>query len=162
MMDTYDEIEQMLRKMPRDWRAQYNDGRAAYATATGIYLPQNPTPEEAMQLIGITAGGRSSGDSPTGRYPVPDRVRAEALHGLRLSHENNYGAWMFIGVARAIQLTLSPGVPLETRERMSNYFKRHAKDKKSVGFYDDENPSRGYMAWLNWGGDAGQKWVTPA
>lgn len=156
------EIAAMLRNMPSDWRAQYRLGREALRKATGRRLPDVPTPEQAMLLVGITAGGNESNEAsigPTGPKSVPNKVREEAMQGLRLSHKHNYGAWYFIGIARAIQLALAPGVTSETQGRMRNYFTRHAKDKKSARFGSKEHPSRGYMAWLNWGGDAGLKWV---
>ncbi len=152
----------MLRRMPSDWRSQYNEGRYLLRSVGGPALPATPTPEEAMEIIGITAGGNRDTDRPTGRNKVPASVRAEALKGLRLSYENNYGAWTFIGIARAIQLVLAPGVSDRTMERMERYFGRHAKDRGSSGFGDDSDPSRGYMAWLNWGGDAGLEWVSGA
>ena len=44
---------------------------------------------------------------------------------------------------------------------ISSYFKRHAVDKDSTSHIwgDTENPSAGYIAWLLWGGDAGEKWA---
>ena len=154
------EIAAMLRDMPSDWRRQYNLGRSALVSAGGPVLPDTPTPEQAARLIGITAGGNPSGDSVTGSSRVPKAVRDEAMKGLRLSHENNYGAWSFIGIARAIQLATTPAVSDTTKSRMGRYFKRHTKDKIAGGFGNDDSPSRGYMAWLNWGGDAGRRWVS--
>jgi hypothetical protein len=112
-----------------------------------------------MMLIGITAGGRESGDSPTGKNRVPRDVKEAAMKGLRLSHANNYGAWNFIGIARAIELVLMPGVSDRTTERVHNYLFRHAKDKAGKNFGNDATPSRGYMAWLNWGGDPAVRWL---
>jgi len=155
-----DEIAQLLQNMPSDWRSQYNSGRRKLAAVGGPALPATPTPEQAMELIGITAGGNPSGDAPVGPNTVPQAVRDEAMHGIRLSHKRNYGAWDFIGLARAIQLALAPGVSNKTRSRMRNYFSRHRKDAQSAKWGNEANPSRGWMAWLNWGGDAGQDWVT--
>jgi hypothetical protein len=153
------EIAKMLQTMPSDWARQYNSGRRQLADVGGPALPSRPSPEQAMQMIGITAGGRASGDVPTGQIPIPQEVREEAMHGLRLSHKNNYGAWDFIGIARAIQLAISPGVTPTTQKRMRNYFTRHRKDASSAKWGNEANPSRGWMAWLNWGGDAGNNWV---
>jgi hypothetical protein len=150
-----EEIEAMLRKMPPDWNRQYRSGRAKL----GVALPDVPTPEQAMMLIGITAGGNESGDRPTGKNKVPKSVKDAAMKGLRLSYANNYGAWDFIGIARAIELALMSGVSDRTTQRMRNYFVRHQKDKTSRNFGNDASPSRGYMAWLNWGGDPGQGWT---
>ena len=153
------EIAQMLKRMPPHWKEMYNSGRRKLAAKGGPKLPVVPTPEQAMQLLGITAGGNLSDDVAKGKNKVPTAVRDDAMHGIRLSYDNNYGAWDFIGLARAIQLAISPGVPDSTHRRMRNYFTRHAKDKRSARFGDEQSPSRGYMAWLNWGGDAGERWV---
>jgi hypothetical protein len=120
------------------------------------------TVENALKILGITAGGNVSGDRASGRHKVPDAVREAAMKGLRLSYKNDYGAWNFIGIARAIQLATQSGVPDETRRRMKNYFSRHGKDKTARRFGNDADPSRGYMAWLNWGGDPGLDWVSGA
>ena len=153
------EIAAMLRNMPSQWRAMYRSGAKKLKAAGGPSLPASPTPEDAMQLLGITAGGNRSKDVYQGQHPVPDKVRQEAMEGIRLSYDNNYGAWDFIGLARAIQLAISPGVPDSTHKRMNNYFTRHTKDKKAPRFGSKTSPSRGYMAWLNWGGDSGKKWA---
>ena len=42
---------------------------------------------------------------------------------------------------------------------MVSYFARHSVDKRAENFGNDDNPSAGYIAWLLWGGDAGQKWA---
>ena len=112
-----------------------------------------------MMIIGITAGGRESGDSPVGKNKVPRAVKEAAMKGLRLSYRNNYGAWNFIGIARAIELALMPAVSDTTTSRMHNYLFRHAKDKAGKNFGNDATPSRGYMAWLNWGGDPAVQWL---
>lgn len=153
------EVEQMLKSPPSDWRAQFGSG-ASQLRQTGQFGGKELTREGALRILGITAGGNRSSDTARGGQRVPADVREEAMHGLRLSHANNYGAWNFIGIARAIQLATEPGVPASTTDRMSNYFTRHAKDKQSANFGNDRSPSRGYMAWLNWGGDAGLRWTS--
>ena len=42
--------------------------------------------------------------------------------------------------------------------RMCSYFARHSIDKNAKNFGNEDNPSNGYIAWLLWGGDAGEKW----
>lgn len=155
----YQEIARMLQSMPSDWQRQYRSGARQLNQAGGPVLPMNPSPEDVVQLIGITAGGNLSRDKAQGPNAVPAAVRQAAMKGLRLSHKNNYGAWNFIGIARAVELAIVPSVSDETMSRMRNYFTRHLKDKGAPNFGNDAKPSRGYMAWLNWGGDAGAKWV---
>jgi len=152
------EIAQMLRKMPSGWRRQYQIGRDTLARNGGPVLPDVPTPEQAMLIIANTAGGNPDTDTPRGDQPVPTEVRDAAMKGLRLSYRNNYGGWEFFGIARAIQLALVPAVPMRTRERMVRYLSDHAKDKAGTNFGNDQKPSRGYMAWLNWGGDPAVAW----
>ena len=155
----YQEIARMLQSMPSDWQRQYRSGARQLNQAGGPVLPMSPRPEDVVQLIGITAGGNLSRDKAQGPNEVPAAVRQAAMKGLRLSHANNYGAWNFIGIARAVELAIVPSVSDETMSRMRNYFTRHLKDKGAPNFGNDAKPSRGYMAWLNWGGDAGAKWV---
>lgn len=161
----YEEIADLLRTMPSDWRRQYRSGKDKLSAIGGPVLPAGtsaasaPTPEQAMLLIGITAGGNPSGDTPFGPHKVPKAVREAAMKGIRLSHANNYGAWDFIGLARAIELVIVPSVSDTTFKRMGKYLFRHKKDARASGFGDDENPSRGYLAWLNWGGDPAVTWT---
>jgi len=155
----YEEIADLLRTMPSDWRRQYRSGRDKLAAIGGPVLPDTPTPEQAMLLIGITAGGNPSGDTPYGPHRVPAAVRQAAMKGIRLSHANNYGAWDFIGLARAIELVIVPSVSDTTFKRMGKYLFRHKKDTLAGGFGNDASPSRGYMAWLNWGGDPAVSWT---
>jgi len=161
----YREIADLLRTMPSDWRRQYRSGKDKLSAIGGPVLPAGtsaasaPTPEQAMLLIGITAGGNPSKDTPFGPHKVPKAVREAAMKGIRLSHANNYGAWDFIGLARAIELVIVPSVSDTSFKRMGKYLFRHKKDARASGFGDDENPSRGYMAWLNWGGDPAVAWT---
>jgi len=120
------------------------------------------TLENVLKILEITAGGNPSGDKASGRNIVPQAVRDEAMKGIRLSYANNYGAWDFIGIARGIQLATQRGIPDRSMSRMRNYFSRHRKDKQAGGFGNDASPSRGYMAWLNWGGESGKQWVDGA
>lgn len=152
------EIGEMLRKMPSDWHRQYRVGRATLARNGGPVLPDVPTPEQAMLILGNTAGGNFDPDVARGDQPVPKAVRDAAMKGLRLSFRNNYGGWEFFGIARAIQLALVPKISMRSRERMVRYLESHEKDKAGSNFGNDAKPSRGYMAWLNWGGDPAMAW----
>lgn len=106
-------------------------------------------------------------------FEVPVSVRKAAAKGLKLREEFGRGGLSIqeaskqgigSGVARARDL-IKGKVSLETVKRMKGYFSRHAVDANakgadSRGFWrDDSNPSAGWIAWLLWGGDAGEKWV---
>lgn len=89
----------------------------------------------------------------------PANVAANAKHGLALRKQHNRGGTE-VGVARARQLgDRKPQSPKDV-DRMVSYFARHAVDKDAPKFGDDADPSAGYVAWLLWGGDAGQAWAT--
>ena len=89
----------------------------------------------------------------------PDNVQAAARRGLDLRAEqppSNRGGTV-IGLARARQIANGQPVSLSTLRRMVSYFARHAVDKNGDGWGKD---SKGYQAWLLWGGDAGRAWAT--
>lgn len=61
-----------------------------------------------------------------------------------------------IGIRRAVQLSNRQPVSVDTLERMVSYFARHEVDKRGAGWGED---SKGYQAWLLWGGDPGRDWA---
>ena len=89
-----------------------------------------------------------------------DEMAKEAARGLEMRKEFGRGGTR-IGAARANQLVnrerLSPSVV----RRMHSFFSRHEVDKRAEGFRQGEEgyPSAGKIAWLLWGGDAGQRWA---
>lgn len=62
-----------------------------------------------------------------------------------------------MGIARARDLSGGRAVSVSTLRRMKAYFDRHEVDKEGDGWGVD---SKGYQAWLMWGGDAGRAWVS--
>jgi hypothetical protein len=88
----------------------------------------------------------------------PAEVAAAAEKGLKLRAQFRRGGTT-IGIARARDLQHRKSLSDKTVKRMVSYFNRHSVDKRSENFGDDENPSAGYIAWLLWGGDAGQQWA---
>jgi hypothetical protein len=88
----------------------------------------------------------------------PQSVRNNAKRGLELRREFGRGGTE-VGVARARDLSNGKSLPLETINRMVSYFARHEVDKKGENWGNASNPSRGYIAWLLWGGDAGKTWA---
>ena len=93
---------------------------------------------------------------PTWRPPV--EVARAARRGLELRAEQppSNRAGTPVGLARASQLANRRPVSLETLRRMRSYFARHAVDKEGEGWGRD---SKGYQAWLMWGGDPGRAWA---
>jgi hypothetical protein len=88
----------------------------------------------------------------------PVEVAEAAEKGLRLRAQFRRGGTT-IGIARARDLQHRRSISDQTVRRMVSYFSRHKVDKRAENFGDEKNPSTGYIAWLLWGGDAGQKWA---
>jgi hypothetical protein len=88
----------------------------------------------------------------------PAEVAAAAEKGLKLRAQFRRGGTT-IGIARARDLQHRKNLSDQTVKRMVSYFARHKVDKRAENFGNDENPSAGYIAWLLWGGDAGEKWA---
>jgi len=91
-------------------------------------------------------------------FVPPKGAQENAKRGLELRREFKRGGTM-VGVARARDISNGASLPLETVNRMVSYFARHEVDKKGKDFGNASNPSRGYIAWLLWGGDAGKTWA---
>ena len=91
-------------------------------------------------------------------YVPPASVAAAARRGLALRADQppSNRAGTPVGLARARQLANRQPVSLDTIGRMVSYFARHAVDKQGAGWGKD---SKGYQAWLMWGGDAGRAWA---
>ena len=102
------------------------------------------------------ADGHMTDANPDHRPPA--EVAAAAEKGLKLRAEFRRGGTT-IGIARARDLKHQKSLSDRTVKRMVSYFTRHSVDKRAENFGNDENPSAGYIAWLLWGGDAGQKWA---
>lgn len=91
-------------------------------------------------------------------FVPPKGAQENARRGLELREEFKRGGTM-VGVARARDLSNGRSLPLKTINRMVSYFARHEVDKKGKDWGNASNPSRGYIAWLLWGGDAGKTWA---
>jgi len=89
-----------------------------------------------------------------------DAMASNATRGLALRQEYGRGGTS-VGVARANQLKSKESLSPRTVRRMHSYFSRHEVDKRAEGFRRGEAgwPSAGLVAWLLWGGDAGQSWA---
>jgi hypothetical protein len=89
----------------------------------------------------------------------PEDVARAARRGLELraSLPPSRRGGTEIGVRRAVQLANRQPVSASTIERMVAFFARHEIDREGEGWGVD---SRGWQAWLLWGGDAGRAWAT--
>ena len=148
------EINKLLKNPPKSWKKMFR--------SEGI--SETPTITEVLSLLGITAGGNPSSEAtdsannPKDLKP-PSKVREEAMKGVLLSHEFDYPSYRGIGLARGIQLATQPTIWKNSAERMDAFFKRNARYESLPDFGNDENPSKSYLAWLNWGGSSGRDWV---
>lgn len=90
----------------------------------------------------------------------PAAVAKAAQQGLTLREKFGRGGTQ-VGVRRAHQLIARDPVSDADIAKISSYFKRHSVDKqaKAHRWGDTDDPSAGYIAWLLWGGDAGEKWA---
>ena len=145
------EIKKMLQNPPSSWRKMFK--------SEGI--SETPSITEVLSLLDETAGSNVSFERDTSSenpktYKPPKKVRDEAMKGIILSYENNYPSYKGIGLARAIQLATQDYIWEKSVERMQAFFKRN---KRSETMGSDTNPTKSYMAWLNWGGRSGMEWV---
>lgn len=90
----------------------------------------------------------------------PVAVARVAAKGLKLRERFKRGGTS-VGLRRARQLADRASVSPRDITAISSYFKRHRVDKESSShtWGDKKDPSAGYIAWLLWGGDAGEKWA---
>lgn len=95
--------------------------------------------------------------NPGRTYTPPEMVAAEAEYGLHLRAQQppSNRCCTAVGLARAKQLKNREPVSVDTLKRMRSYFQRHAVDKRSPRWALD---SKGFQAWLLWGGDSGRDW----
>ena len=99
--------------------------------------------------------------SNTKSYTPPIEVKNNASHALkhRASLPPSQRAMTPVGVSRARDLSNGRPQSLETIQRMKAFFDRHAVDKQSANYGVG---SKGWQAWLGWGGDAGRRWPASA
>ena len=149
------EVEKMLHNPPSSWKALYRRSG----------LPSRPSVDDFIDIVrSKTPSGRSAEahygqEMGEGQHVPTKAVREAALHGLRLSYKNNYTSQSGVGLARAVQLVLDPSIDDLAKTRMRAYLTRHERDKQGKNFGNDQKPSNGYMAWLNWGGDPAKEWL---
>jgi hypothetical protein len=146
-------VQRLIDTAPSSWKTmfqRYNLGnRPTPSQLINTVLEYTPSMGSSSAYFGEKGGG----------HRVPKEVAQEALLGLKLSHRHDYTSASGIGLVRAMQLYIEPAIWDRSVKRMSAYFDRHKRDKMSANFGNNADPSRGYMAWLNWGGDSGKVWA---
>ena len=85
-------------------------------------------------------------------------VAKQAERGLKLREQHGRGG-TDVGRRRAHQLMNREPVSDRDIKDIYSYFARHAVDRQGQGWADRKAPSAGYIAWLLWGGDAGEAWI---
>lgn len=91
-------------------------------------------------------------------FKPPASLAKQAKRGLELRDKqpSSNKCCTATGLARARQLINRQELSPSTVERMKSFFERHEVDKQGEGWGED---SKGYQAWLVWGGDAGYTWA---
>jgi hypothetical protein len=111
------------------------------------------TPPAQRIAVAIDTIGKSD------RFKPPAGVANAARRGLELRRKNRGRGGTGVGVARARTLSNQQEVGLDTIKKMYSFFARHAVDKKGEDWDNVAKPSKGRIAWLLWGGDAGETWA---
>lgn len=144
------EIQTMLQNPPNSWQKLFES----------MELGISPTIQQILSLLDKTVGGNPSYEGKEiSTFTVPNIVKEEAMKGIRLSYKNNYSGYKGIGLARAIQLATQNKIPAEAINRIKAFFNRNVRYEQMKGFGDDTNPSKSYLAYLNWGGIPAKNWV---
>lgn len=92
-------------------------------------------------------------------YTPPARVRRAAARALdlRASLPPSRRAMTPAGLARARDLSNGRPVSLDVIRRMSEFFTRNASSYRAGEGWGVD--SKGWQAWLGWGGDPGRTWA---
>ena len=92
---------------------------------------------------------------------IPRAVQDNARKGLGLREEHGFGGTE-VGEHMAEQLAAGGTLSAEEVRHVARYFPRHAHDNLDETGEGGGKPSRGYIAWLLWGGDEGRAWSEEA
>lgn len=135
-------------------RPGYRWGREGRAY---LYTPGSATSRARAYALATRQGQAAGADAPaTFRPPAAVAAAAARALDLRASLPPSRRGMTPVGIARARDLSRRRPVSLDTIRRMSSYFARHAVDKDGEGWGVD---SKGFQAWLGWGGDPGEQWA---
>ena len=134
-------------------------GTHSHETANGTVFMPCESHDDYDRLTSEVLDDDAKAESDVDTTPT-DAMAKEAERGLAMRKEFNRGGTE-VGVARAVQLVSKERLSPRTVRRMHSFFSRHEVDKRAEGFRQGEEgyPSAGKIAWLLWGGDAGQTWA---
>ena len=137
-------------------RPGYRWGRSGKAY---LYTPGSATSRARAYALATRQGqaARAGGYvEPTHTPPAAVASAARRALDLRASLPPSRRGMTPVGIARARDLANRRPVSTDTIRRMASYFARHAVDKDGEGWGVD---SKGWQAWLGWGGDPGKAWA---
>ena len=135
-------------------RMYEHDDDVYYPTAYSIGMLAS----DATILTDLQIGTDEDIDKAEG-YSAPAAAAAAARKAIKFKEDGKAtGAGTAVGWTRARQLANGERLSLSTVKRMYSYFSRHEVDKKGKDWGNQSNPSKGYVMWLAWGGDAGFSW----
>lgn len=101
-------------------------------------------------------------------FKPPKAAQNNARRGLELRRRFNRGGLstreagkqgIGSGVSRASTLANGKNVSMKTVRDMARFFSRHSKNNRPSKRESDGGPTAGTIAWLLWGGSAGQRWA---
>lgn len=124
-----------------------------------------PDAREKASRQGRAVEARRSDDSESVRPPAAVASAARRALDLRAKVAPSRRGMTPVGLRRASQLANREPVSIDTIRRMVRYFDRHASDADAKGddargfWGNDSNPSKGWQAWLGWGGYPGRAWA---
>lgn len=145
-----------VERVTQDGRPGYRWGESGTFYA---YTPGNEASRARAEARATRQGqaARAAGyEEPT--FTPPASAAAAARRGLDLREKQppSNKAGTAVGLARARDLSNRRPLTVDTLRRMASYFARHEVDKQGEGWGVD---SKGYQAWLLWGGDPARAWV---
>ena len=145
---------------PGTWRGQSYDAIQVSRRANHVALVDRGRhgPDVRVQMDAAEDTEDRSDEHDEQTFTPPASVAAAAKRGLAIREKeppSNRGGTE-VGLARARQLANRQPVSLSVVKRMASFFARHEVDKTSEGWGKN---SKGYQAWLLWGGDAGRRWA---
>lgn len=141
-------LAEVCAKRGRDWRVVLRQRSVEKAMERELGVVEDQSSEVAAEDDDCDIEAADG-------YRPPQAARAAARRGLELRREYGRGGTA-VGVARARDIANGRSLSLDTIGRMVSFFARHSAYKNTHG---QNPPSTAEIAWLLWGGDAGEAWA---